>query len=351
MSRRHILAICLITTFLFCTSALFALDDDYSGQWWLEKRIGAPSTSKGYCVTLRYEKGNRFSGSYSNWENSVWIETAQLRGFNVQVLTSSGTQASFDIVRDAGTFHAIGWFAGGKGSGHYTFEANKQFTQELEKRGVGTPTLDQQMQMALSDLSLEFVDLLKRSGYTFDVTELVRTSNHGVNLEYVKGMNALGYKPDTLAGLTRMRDHGVDPEYVRELAAAGLKDLTAEEIVKMRDHGVDPVFIRGLADHGIKGLSGQELARLRDHGVDPQFIAAFAKIDSSLGPSDLVRLRDHGVDARFAAEVHDAGFKDVSVSELVRLRDHGVDIDFIRQHGKGRSLDELIHMRDRGLSD
>src|SRR5271155_4110865 len=154
MSRRPFLAYCLVLTLLFATTALFAADDDYSGQWWLEKRTGAPSSSKGYCVTLRYEKGNRFFGSYSNWENSVWIETSQLRGFNEQVLSSSGVQASFDIVRDAGTFHAQGWFAGGKGSGHYTFEADQKYIQELEKRGVGTPTPDQQMQMALNNMTL-----------------------------------------------------------------------------------------------------------------------------------------------------------------------------------------------------
>jgi len=345
MTRRSILALCLLMSFFCATVDFCTADDDYTGQWWIDKRT---ESSKGYCLTLRYEHGSRFSGSYSNWENSFWLEASQLRGFREEVMSSSGTQATFDIVRDAGTFHATGWFASGKGSGHFQFESSRQFISELEKRGIGSPTPDQQMQLALNNMSLELVDLFKKSGYTFDITELVRAGNHGVSMEYVKGMNALGYKPDTLTQLVKMRDHGVDPDYVRELSSAGLKSLSAEEIVKMRDHGVDPQFIHGLAEHGIKGLSGQELARLRDHGVDPTFIAAFQKMDSTLGPNDFVRLRDHGVDARFAVEVRSAGYKDVTVSDLVRLRDHGVNADFIKEHGKDRTLQEIIRLHDRG---
>src|SRR5579859_2548335 len=352
MSRRVglILLSCLalVGTIVLLAQKPVVTAEELSGRWWLEKKT---NSSAGYCLNLRYERGDRWSGDHSNWEDSFWVDAAQLHGFRAELLASSGAGAEFDFVRDAGTFHLKGWFSDGSGSGHYKFDPSPQFVAELRKRGLDTPTREQQMRMAMSGMTIEFVDSLKAAGYEFTLDELIRAGNHGVNSEYVKAMQALGYKPATLQLLVRMRDHGVDPEYVRALAENGLKNLSAEEIVKMRDHGVDPTFITELKKYGIEGLSGTELARLRDHGVDPAFISSFEKMGYKLSTEELVRLRDHGVSADFASDVRKAGFQDVTPQELTRLRDHGVSAEYVRKYAKDHSLQEIIRMKDRGEND
>jgi hypothetical protein len=328
-------------------------------------------------MTLRYQSGVEGSNYFHNSSNSFDIASSELKGFDSAAFASSGAKSQFELVRDAGNFHCEGWFANGSASGHWTFAPNAQYAAALAQKGVGTPTVEEQMRLGLSNSPLELVDVLKQAGYSFNVDDLIRTANHGVSLEYVRSMNQLGYKPETLEYLIKMRDHGVNPTYVRELAAAGLDKLPAPEIIKMRDHGVTPDYIHGLAKHGIKGLDGEELAKLRDHGVDPEFIAgmeasgihsapqdwirlrdhgvnpefvsAVKKTGITLSADDLVRLRDHGVNSDYISQIHEAGFKDVTPEEFVRLRDHGVNAEYIRQYGSGHSVEEVIRMHDRGM--
>ncbi|GAC1643996.1 MAG: hypothetical protein NVS9B15_00790 [Acidobacteriaceae bacterium] len=321
-------------------------DDGVGGQWLLERH-----GNEGVQFTLRYRSENNGFGFHSMSES---FDTAlnKLKGLDMAALNSSGTKSQFELVRDAGTFKCEGWFEAGSASGHWTFAPTAQYASALSQKGVGAPDAQQQMRLAMADASLELVDVLKKAGYEFDVEKLIKTVNHGVGLEYVRGMADLGYKPETLDGLIKMRDHGVDPKYVRELMAAGLGHLSAEEVVKIRDHGVDAEYIHGLARHGITGLDGQQLAKLRDHGVDPDFIAGMKASGVNASPEEWIRLRDHGVNPEYVKEVHESGV-DVSSEELIRLRDHGVDAGYVkalRAAGMRVSTEELIRLRDHGVS-
>ncbi|HEY0565631.1 MAG TPA: hypothetical protein VGC88_08615 [Terriglobales bacterium] len=362
--------IAFIVALLIPAAAL--AQDSLTGQWILE----APSGNTGQLqMTLRYERHT--AHSHSNSSNSFDIAADQLKGLDLAALRGSGSNTKFQLVRDAGTFNCDGWAGHGDAEGHWTFQPSAQYSSALQSKVIGSPTPEQQMRLALANTSLGFVDELKSAGYHFDVDDLIRAANHGVNSEYVHGMNALGYKPESLDALVRMRDHGVDPQYVKELAAAGLSKLPADDIVRMRDHGVDAEYIRGLAKYGITGLDGDQLAKLRDHGVDPSYIAEMQKSglrgdpmewtrlrDHGVSPDfviaveksglkadaeELIRLRDHGVSADFIADVQKAGLTDLSPEDVAKLRDHGVSADFIRQYGKGRSVSELIRMHDMGV--
>jgi hypothetical protein len=359
-----------IAAAIVITITAFAAASAFTGQWYVE-----PSSKTGQLqVTLRYER-HWDGGNYNNVQ-SFDLATEKAQGLAAEVLNSAGTHGQFKLVRDAGTFVCDGWFSGGKGSGAFDFQADPKFAAELAKRGVGTPTADQQFRLALSDTSLEFVDTLKAAKYEFDIEDLVRTVNHGVSATYVKEINALGYKPSTLQGLIRMRDHGVTPNYVRAIQASGLKDLPEEQVIRLRDHGVTPDYIQQLSQFGIKDLPAESLIHLRDHGVTPEFIAAIRDTGYNATPDELVRMRDHGVSAEFVkevrgaglkadaaelsrlrdhgvsgnfiAEVQKAGFTNLTVQDLTRLRDHGVDAGYLKLHGKGRTIEQVIRMHDTG---
>lgn len=360
------LAIAAALVFTIAASAA----SPFSGQWYVE-----PSSKTGEIqVTLRYER--HWDGGNSNSVHSFDTATNNLVGLTAEALNSSGTHSQFKLVREAGTFVCDGWFSGGKGSGSFDFQADQKFAAELAKRGVGTPTAEQQFRLAMADTTIAFVDSLKAAKYDFDVEDLVRAANHGVTAKYVQEINALGYKPATLGGLIRMRDHGVTPEYVKALQSSGLKDLPEEQVVRLRDHGVTPDYIQELTQFGIKDLPAESLIKLRDHGVTPDFIASIRSSGYNATPEeltrlrdhgvsaefvkevkgaglnataeDLSRLRDHGVSAEFIAEVQKSGFTNLTVHDLTKLRDHGVDAGYLKLHGKGRTIDEIVRMHDRG---
>jgi len=347
-----------------------AASSPFSGQWYVE-----PSSKSGEIhVTIRYER--HWDGGNYNSVQSFDTTADKAVGLTSAVMDSTGSHAQFKLVREAGTFVCDGWFNSGKGSGSYDFQADPKFAAELEKRGVGTPTAEQQFRLAMADTSIAFVDSLKAAKYDFDIEDLVRTVNHGVTAKYVSEINALGYKPATLGGLIRLRDHGVTPEYVKAIQSSGLKDLPEEQMVRLRDHGVSPDYIQQLSQFGIKDLPAESLIRLRDHGVNPEFIASIRSSGYNATPEELIRLRDHGVSsefvkqvrgaglkadaqelstlrdhgvsAEFIAEVQKAGFTNLSVHDLTRLRDHGVDAGYLKLHGKGRTIEQVIRMHDTG---
>ena len=285
--------------------------------------------------------------------------------------------------RDAGTFTFDGTCRDERCAGTYSFDPDPAFPARIAKYGVGTPTLSQQFQMAMSDTGTAYLDGLKAAGYAVpDVTTLVRAADHGVTLDYVKGMDALGYKLGTLDPLIRMRDHGVDPDYVKGMAAEGVAKLDAGELVRLRDHGVDPEYVKGMRDlgyssanvadlvkardHGVdpdfaRGVSSlgyknvplDELIRLRDHGVDPEYVRGLSAAGyENLAIDLLVKMRDHGVDPPYARGLASLGYKDLPADSLIRLRDHGVDVEFVRRvrqrGGERPSVDDLIRRRDHG---
>jgi hypothetical protein len=336
----------VIVAALLLTLAAFAASDPYSGQWFVEKS----NKSSEVQMTLRYERHSE--NSNYNSTNSFDLPLDKTQGLTEATLNSGGSHGQFRLVRSAGTFVCDGWFNGGKGSGTFTFETNPQFAAELQKRGVGAPTQDQQFRLAMGDASLEMVDTLKAAKYEFDVEDLIRTVNHGVSMDYIRDINGLGYHPSTLSGLIRLRDHGVTPEFVRAIQASGLKDLPAEEMVRLRDHGVSPEYIQKLSQFGITDLPAKSLIRLRDHGVDPDFIASIRKSGYNATPEELTRLRDHGVTPEFVQEVKSAGMN-ASAEDLSRMRDHGVSGGFIaevRGAGLNASPEELERLRDHGVS-
>src|ERR1051326_5048998 len=315
-----------------------------SGQWLID-----PGEHPG-TIQLSVRYGER--GYSSNWSRDVSLR--EFVGLSAAEMRGSGVTVHFKIVRSAGTLDCEGWFEGGKGSGHFTYQPNRDFVAELAKRGINAPTAWEQFQMTMAGVGLDLVDELARQKYDRPTAaELARMATHGVDLEYVRDIGARGYHLRDSESLVRMRDHGVDPEFIESLNTAGYKNLTAEELLRLRDHGVDPEFIASLDSAGYKSLGIEALVRLRDHGVNEDYIADMKEMGyAPSDPEDLVESRDHGVDPSYIRSLKEAGYERLSLQELRRARDHGVTRGFI-QRGKDRgdgkaSIDEGIRLRDPG---
>ncbi|HEY7056984.1 MAG TPA: M56 family metallopeptidase [Vicinamibacterales bacterium] len=267
---------------------------------------------------------------------------------------ASASTVHFPIRREAGTFTIDGTCRNSACAGTFVFEPSATFGVELEKRGIGRPTPQDQFHLAVSDIGIAYLDTLAAAGYAKpDLPTLVRAAQHGVGDGYVKDMAALGYRLGTVDALIRLRDHGVDPEYVRGMAASGLAKLSADDLVRARDHGVDPDYVHGLAALGFSGLGLDALVGARDHGIDPEYIRGMQGLGHKLTIDGYTRTRDHGVDPEYVRGLASLGYQGLTDDALVGARDHGVDPEYVRDMAalgyKGVPLDALIRMRDHGV--
>ena len=101
-----------------------------SGQWLID-----PGERPG-TVQLSVRYGER--GYSGNWSRDVPL--GALVGLSAADMRGSGVTVHFKIVRSAGTLDCEGWLDDGKGSGHFTYQANPDFVAELSTRGINAPT-------------------------------------------------------------------------------------------------------------------------------------------------------------------------------------------------------------------
>ncbi len=191
------------------------------GQWLIEPG----ERSAKIRLTIRFGE-RRYS---DNWNSQDDVPLSELVGLSAADMRGSGVTVHFKIVRSAGTLDCDGWFDSGKGSGHFTYQANPDFVTELAKRGISgpPPTAWEQFQMTMADVGVELVDELARQKYERPTAaELARMAMHGVDLEYVRDIGARGYHLGDIKSLVRMRDHGVDGEFIASLDSAGYKNLS-----------------------------------------------------------------------------------------------------------------------------
>ena len=150
-----------------------------------------PSRTEG-TVHLRLVELNSSSGS------DVPID--RLEGLTTAQLTGAGGPVQFRLRRDAGTFTFEGVIRSGIGAGTFSFTPDPNFPAELAKRGFARPTALEQYQMARHDIGLCVHRRIEQAGYAKpETSELVRAGQHGVRVDYVREMAALGYRLGSLA--------------------------------------------------------------------------------------------------------------------------------------------------------
>ena len=316
-----------------------------SGQWFLD-----PGEKSGtFEFSLRYSRGP----GHQNWSSQT-VTLEAFDGLSADDVQSAGASVSFRLRRDAGTFSARGSLTRGKGAGTFDLSLDPAFATELERRGIGRPTQNQQIDLAIGDMSLGLLDDLKQSGYPMpDVDLLVRCVHHGVDREFVGGMHELGYRLDSIEQLVKARDHGVDPHFIRGMRDAGYRDLEFGQLLKARDHGADPRYVAWMRRMGYGTESIDEVIQARDHGVDAEYVQGIQAAGYRGLPLErLVKARDHGVDGEYLADLKQVGYRDLSLEDAIRARDHGVDAVFAsrarKRLGHLPDLDDLIRYRDRG---
>src|SRR5215472_7625271 len=119
-----------------------------SGEWIVDPTPKADTVQ----LTLR-----RSEGYEHNFSSSHGIPVSSLAGLSSAQMNSSGTNVRFEIGRDAGVFLCEGWFANGKGAGHFAFQSNPRFVSEMNSLGYNNLSEERLFSLAVFDISIAFI--------------------------------------------------------------------------------------------------------------------------------------------------------------------------------------------------
>jgi hypothetical protein len=129
----------------------------------------------------------------------------------------------------------------------------------------------------------------------------------------------------------------------------GYTGLSHDELRELRAKGVTATYISNLRAIGFTGLTLEEAVKLAKSGASTAFISMMIELGYNLTVGEIAMLRDAGVTAHFTSNVHDLGYRDVTLDQLVRLRRIGVTVELIKrlqaERGEDISLEEIIRYR------
>lgn len=166
-----------------------------------------------------------FSITRNVWQHSG--NTMSLAGFagltSEQATSETTTPVQFRFAREAGTISFEGTFKRGDGAGLFTFEPNFGFANTIRSLG------------------LEFAS--QRRPAKTDEEMLFTLAMYDVSSSYIRSMQAEGYR-ESLDLYTQMRIFDVTPQFIHELKDAGYSNVPAKKLVALRTHGVDINYIK-----------------------------------------------------------------------------------------------------------
>ncbi|MDA8019076.1 MAG: hypothetical protein MPN21_16670 [Thermoanaerobaculia bacterium] len=210
--------------------------------------------------------------------------------------------------------------------GRFKFVADPEYRQALTDRGLlsGTTSVEQLFELAMIDVTLDFIDDLAALGYREDLRRLVEMRIHEVSATYVRELQGVGLSGLPSQRLVEMRIHGVEADDVAEWRRLGLGELPPQRLVEMAIHGVTPDYVSSLRELGVDGLTAGRLVEMRIHGVDASFVRDMIGLGYDNVPVHRwAEMRIHGVDGDFVRKLAKRGETGLSVGQLIERRIHG----------------------------
>jgi hypothetical protein len=231
-----------------------------------------------------------------------------------------------ELRREAGTLLLTGDVRRRRAFGIFDFTPNAEFARQIgAAAGRKALTPERLFAFAVHDVSRDYIKQLEALGYKdLDLDDLLAMRIHGVTADFIKELQALGYTSLSHSKLVAFRIHGATPEFVKRMADAGYANLAADDLVAARIHGVSPEFLEALKKNGYSSLDFDKLVAFRIHGVTADFIEEMAAVGYKELPAErLIAFRIHGVDAEFVKDLKEQGYSGLSSRDLVDARIHG----------------------------
>ena len=291
-----------------------------------------------WTATISDKYPDRLQLSLNTDDNGNQSSGFEISGFTglsrAQIESSTRIPVAFQFVREAGTLHFEGTFRNGRGAGEFRFVSDPGYADRLRSVGVqlgretkGTRDL---MNLALFDVSIDFIRSMQAIGYDETLDQYVAFRIFGVDPDYVREMEKVGFKDLSAARLVETKIHGATPEYIREMRVKG-EDLSLDDYIQSRIFQITPEFTKEMAHAGYADASHDMLVQFKIHGVTPEYVADLKELGYTKLPAEgLVEMRIHNVTPEFIRRVEKAGYHKVPVDKLVQMRIFDIEPEMIR---------------------
>ena len=109
-----------------------------------------------------------------------------------------------------------------------------------------------------------YVREMEALGHKVSESRLMELALHDVSIDFVRELKDLGYGKVSVDRLVEFRIHGVTPEFVREIQNLGYRDVDSEKLVEFRIHEVTPEIIRELRTQYMIGFYPKNVPLTKD---------------------------------------------------------------------------------------
>lgn len=191
------------------------------------------------------------------------VAVNRITGFSLADLTNTGANLTAKLTAEAGTFECAGTVAENELHGNGTFTPNPEFVSRMSKMGYTGFTSDKLLECTYFDVKSEWVQSLKDAGVQgIDSDKIIALRIFNADADYVRGLTALGYAVPDADQLVSLRVQGVNVQEVKEIRALGYQP-TFDQLVQIRIFKVTPEFIRSMQARGFKNLTLDKLVQIR----------------------------------------------------------------------------------------
>lgn len=211
-------------------------------------------------------------------------DLAELQGLSRDQALSGGP-VRFSLVREAGRIDCEGTFQNGKGSGTFTFTANRAFVSAMKSRGFDFEAdskgrhinddgdrEDRLFAATTLNVTTALADDLTGAFGKLDIDDLFKAAIFKVDSQFAREMKASGFENLGMEELVKARIFKVDAAFVKQVSDMGFQKEPFESLVKMQIFKVTPEFIAEVRNEGLTNLQVEEIVKLRIFKIDAQFI-------------------------------------------------------------------------------
>lgn len=129
----------------------------------------------------------------------------------------------------------------------------------------------------------------------------------------------------------------------------GYTGLNHDDLRDLRSKDVTATYISNIRALGFTDLTLEEAVSLAQANASSAFIAMMLELGYEPTVEDLVNLRRAGVTAFYTSNIHDLGYRNVTMEQLIRMQNIGVTTSLIErlqaENGEDIPLEEIIRYR------
>jgi len=206
----------------------------------------------GYCT------GGRHCGSSFSSESM-----SRFTGVALADLARDGAHLTATLAAEAGTFTCTGTVHDATLEGDSLFTPDPAFVARMEQMGFTGYDSEKLMGYAFIGVDSAWARSMRQTGIQgLTIDNLLALRIFKADPEYIRGITDLGYPMPTADQLIGLKVQGVNAEEVRQIRALGYQP-TLDELVQIRIFKITPDFIRRMQARGFKNLTIAKLVQIR----------------------------------------------------------------------------------------